>query len=74
MTSPLTALVSYLILDVSGLTQENPKRNIGILLLISSGTFLYVATMHILPAGSGDDGHDHSNMGGEVTDKNETLR
>ena len=70
----MSAIISYGILDCSGLSQGNPKRNIGILLLISAGTFLYVATMHILPAGDGDDGHDHSNMGGEVTDEHANLR
>lgn len=35
---------------------------VGILLLISAGSFLYVATIHILPEvfGSNGDHHDHS--------------
>ena len=32
---------------------------VGILLLISAGSFVYVATIHILPEVYGDKGHDH---------------
>ena len=45
-TAPLTSIVTYLyvILLVTNITFV-----IGIFLLISAGSFIYVATMHILP-------------------------
>lgn len=70
LTSPVAAMASYGILKAVEFEQGDSKRTIGILLLLSAGTFLYVATMHILPSKGG---HDHSNMGAEE-DKNKRLR
>jgi solute carrier family 39 (zinc transporter), member 9 len=70
LTSPIAALMSYGILSGTVDDKGDFKRTIGVLLLISAGTFLYVATMHILPSKGG---HDHSNNG-EKVDKNKQLR
>lgn len=45
------------------------KHQIGILLLISAGTFLYVATMHILPSKSHH--HDHGLEESDEDSKND---
>jgi zinc transporter ZupT len=42
---------------------------VGILLLVSAGSFLYVACMHILPEVFGSHEHSHSHF--EVGDKKE---
>jgi solute carrier family 39 (zinc transporter), member 9 len=47
VATPLSAVFTYLI--VNGIGFQNVSGNTGILLLFSGGTFLYVATMHILP-------------------------
>jgi hypothetical protein len=36
---------------------------VGILLIISAGSFIYVATLHILPEVMGSNSHDHSDHG-----------
>ena len=46
---------------------------VGILLLVSAGSFLYVATIHILPEvfGQGNEGHSHGH-GSAQMDHSET--
>ena len=50
-TSFVAILVTFIILSSLGLTEKSDSLSfyVGVLLLISSGTFLYVSTMHILP-------------------------
>ena len=74
MTTPLVALLSFLVLTwITG--EETQERTlvmldywIGLSLLLSVGTFLFVTTMHILPEvydmsepiRPGHEGHGHS--------------
>mgnify|MGYP000736995190 FL=1 len=50
-TSPLANILTFVILSNVGLTENSDflRFYVGVLLLVSSGTFLYVSTIHILP-------------------------
>ena len=50
-TSPLANILTFVILSNVGLTENSEflRFYVGVLLLVSSGTFLYVSTIHILP-------------------------
>jgi len=51
-TSPTMAIVSFHVLQSSSLADSSRQalgKYVGILLLLSAGTFLYVSTLHILP-------------------------
>ena len=49
-TSPLANVLTYLLLTSMGLNEsQDLSFFVGVLLLVSSGTFLYVSTIHILP-------------------------
>lgn len=45
----------------------------GVAMLFSAGTFLYVATVHVLPEVGGMGGHSHSAGGGKGLSKVEVL-
>jgi len=54
IVSPLTATLSYIIFSLASLSSLSTFSTevmfwVGILLLVSAGSFLYVATIHILP-------------------------
>jgi len=66
VTSPIFALTAYLALvysasDLKDGSKELVKLDygVGVALLTSVGTFLYVTTMHILPEVYGGEGHSH---------------
>ena len=67
LTSPTVAILSFIILQNLGWSIDNFKIVVGRLLLISAGTFLYVATMHILP---NKDGNDHDDAGDTAEELN----
>ncbi|XP_062256674.1 zinc transporter ZIP9 isoform X2 [Platichthys flesus] len=47
--SPIVAITSYFILHASGSSPQNQLSSTGVGMLFSAGTFLYVATVHVLP-------------------------
>ncbi|KAK7901421.1 hypothetical protein WMY93_018190 [Mugilogobius chulae] len=47
--APIVAIVTYFILNSSGSSSVNQNSTTGIGMLFSGGTFLYVATVHVLP-------------------------
>lgn len=47
--APVVAIVTYFILHASGSSSVNQNSATGIGMLFSGGTFLYVATVHVLP-------------------------
>ncbi|XP_033835797.1 zinc transporter ZIP9 [Periophthalmus magnuspinnatus] len=47
--APIVAIATYFILHVSGSSSVNQNSTTGIGMLFSGGTFLYVATVHVLP-------------------------
>ncbi|XP_034465698.1 zinc transporter ZIP9 [Hippoglossus hippoglossus] len=47
--SPIVAITSYFILHASGSSPQNQLSATGVGMLFSAGTFLYVATVHVLP-------------------------
>lgn len=52
ITSPISAIVSYWMFKFFDVSQEEGSNTyvaVGVLLLISAGTFMYVAMIHILP-------------------------
>lgn len=68
--APIVAIATYFILHASGSSSVNQNSATGVGMLFSGGTFLYVATVHVLPevssrAGETDtlqphpDGHMH---------------
>jgi len=63
LTCPIASCVGYFALNLLHVatTEEQLMFWVGILLLVSAGSFLYVATIHILPEVFSDEagGHDH---------------
>ncbi|XP_026166049.1 zinc transporter ZIP9 [Mastacembelus armatus] len=47
--SPLVAISTYFIIHASGRSPQNQLSATGVGMLFSAGTFLYVATVHVLP-------------------------
>ena len=47
LASPIATIATYVVLQI--VLVNDIKYKIGLLLMFSSGTFLYVSTMHILP-------------------------
>ncbi|XP_070772093.1 zinc transporter ZIP9 [Enoplosus armatus] len=47
--APIVAITTYFILHASGSSSENQLSATGVGMLFSAGTFLYVATVHVLP-------------------------
>uniref|UniRef100_A0A4W6BXK9 Zinc transporter ZIP9 n=1 Tax=Lates calcarifer TaxID=8187 RepID=A0A4W6BXK9_LATCA len=47
--SPIVAITTYFILHASGSSSQNQLSATGVGMLFSAGTFLYVATAHVLP-------------------------
>lgn len=76
--APILAITTYFILHASGGSSQNQLSATGIGMLFSAGTFLYVATVHVLPEVSrageqspellqqqptGPEAHQHKHMG-----------
>ncbi|XP_034538680.1 zinc transporter ZIP9 [Notolabrus celidotus] len=76
--APIVAISTYFILHASGGSSQNQLSATGVGMLFSAGTFLYVATVHVLPeissspAGppssdpqqpSGPEAHQHRHLG-----------
>ncbi|XP_072293596.1 zinc transporter ZIP9 [Eucyclogobius newberryi] len=51
--APIVAIITYFILNTSGSSSVHQNSATGIGMLFSGGTFLYVATVHVLPEISG---------------------
>uniref|UniRef100_A0A3B4ZZB9 Zinc transporter ZIP9 n=1 Tax=Stegastes partitus TaxID=144197 RepID=A0A3B4ZZB9_9TELE len=47
--APIFAITTYFILHASGSSSQNQLSTTGVGMLFSAGTFLYVATVHVLP-------------------------
>lgn len=64
LAAPLAAVVTYFFIIHGGNKEQLSSMNTtGILLLFSAGTFLYVATVHVLPEVAAG-GHHHAGGGG----------
>lgn len=75
--APILAITTYFILHASGGSSQNGLSATGVGMLFSAGTFLYVATVHVLPEVSragqpspellqqqaGAEAHQHRHMG-----------
>ncbi|KAM4772802.1 zinc transporter ZIP9-like [Rhinophrynus dorsalis] len=59
LAAPLLTITTYLILSMTGGTSEHRLSATGNGMLFSAGTFLYVATVHVLPEISGRGQHQH---------------
>ncbi|XP_060895488.1 zinc transporter ZIP9 [Labrus mixtus] len=58
--APLVAIPTYFILHASGSSSQNQLSATGVGMLFSAGTFLYVATVHVLPeVSSSSSGAEH---------------
>ncbi|XP_018595489.1 zinc transporter ZIP9-B [Scleropages formosus] len=62
VAAPLLAISTYFILSATGGSSQHRLGATGIGMLFSAGTFLYVATVHVLPEISSR-GHHHSGTG-----------
>eukprot|EP00128_Syssomonas_multiformis_P005372 Colp12_sorted_trinity150504_noHs@23972 len=60
--APLGAVLTYAILSGGIIVLENTSHSTGLALLFSAGTFLYVATIHVLPEAQ----HEHSGYKGAL--------
>ncbi|XP_038593800.1 zinc transporter ZIP9 [Micropterus salmoides] len=61
--APIVAIATYFILHASGSSSENQLSATGVGMLFSAGTFLYVATVHVLPeVSSGRTGQPSSDL------------
>ncbi|XP_020508294.2 zinc transporter ZIP9 [Labrus bergylta] len=60
--APLVAIPTYFILHASGSSSQNQLSATGVGMLFSAGTFLYVATVHVLPEVSSGAEHPLSDL------------
>jgi len=63
LAAPCAAIVTFLMLQAGGRETLDTFSATGIAMLFSAGTFLYVATVHVLPEVT-NIGHGHSHGGG----------
>jgi len=63
LAAPCAAIVTFLLLTVHGRENLDTFSATGVAMLFSAGTFLYVATVHVLPEVT-NIGHGHSHGGG----------
>ncbi|XP_061424476.1 zinc transporter ZIP9 [Lethenteron reissneri] len=63
LAAPVLAIVTFLVLSQSGKESASTVDATGVAMLFSAGTFLYVATVHVLPEVGGA-GHSHRPDGG----------
>jgi len=67
LSAPLAAVLTYFFISHGGNKETLTSLNTtGILLLFSAGTFLYVATVHVLPEVASS-GHRHTGGGGHAS-------
>ncbi|XP_056424414.1 zinc transporter ZIP9-like [Hyla sarda] len=59
VAAPLLTITTYLILSMTGGSLQHRLSATGNGMLFSAGTFLYVATVHVLPEISGRGNHQH---------------
>ncbi|XP_071996164.1 zinc transporter ZIP9-like isoform X1 [Engystomops pustulosus] len=59
IAAPLLTITTYLILSMTGGSLQHRLSATGNGMLFSAGTFLYVATVHVLPEISGRGNHQH---------------
>lgn len=60
--APIVAIATYFILYASGTSPQSQLTATGIGMLFSAGTFLYVATVHVLPEVSGQVGQNSTDL------------
>ncbi|TRY57880.1 hypothetical protein DNTS_014398 [Danionella cerebrum] len=60
LAAPVLAMLTYLGLSQSSKEALSDVNATGVAMLFSAGTFLYVATVHVLPEVGGMGGHSHS--------------
>uniref|UniRef100_A0A674DN50 Zinc transporter ZIP9 n=1 Tax=Salmo trutta TaxID=8032 RepID=A0A674DN50_SALTR len=58
--APVLSVITYFILNASGGSAQHRLSATGVGMLFSAGTFLYVATVHVLPEVSSRGQHTHS--------------
>lgn len=63
LAAPSAAIITFLMLQAGGRESLDTFSATGIAMLFSAGTFLYVATVHVLPEVT-NIGHGHSHGGG----------
>ncbi|XP_062863147.1 zinc transporter ZIP9 [Trichomycterus rosablanca] len=64
LAAPVLAMLTFLGLSQSSKEALSDVNATGVAMLFSAGTFLYVATVHVLPEVGGMGGHSHSGGGG----------
>uniref|UniRef100_A0A3B4BZG7 Zinc transporter ZIP9 n=1 Tax=Pygocentrus nattereri TaxID=42514 RepID=A0A3B4BZG7_PYGNA len=75
LAAPALAMLTFLGLSQSSKEALSDVNATGVAMLFSAGTFLYVATVHVLPEVGGTGGHSHSpgGSGGKGLSKVEVL-
>lgn len=75
LAAPVLAMLTFLGLSQSSKEALSDVNATGVAMLFSAGTFLYVATVHVLPEVGGTGGHSHSpgGSGGKGLSKVEVL-
>lgn len=58
--APILAITTYFIINASGSSSQNQLSATGVGMLFSAGTFLYVATVHVLPEISSSRASQHT--------------
>nr|XP_061798531.1 zinc transporter ZIP9 isoform X3 [Nerophis lumbriciformis] len=64
LAAPVLAMLTFLGLSQSSKEALSDINATGVAMLFSAGTFLYVATVHVLPEVGGVAGHSHGTPGG----------
>jgi len=74
LAAPLLAILTYLLLTLHGQGNLDTLSGTGTAMLFSAGTFLYVATVHVLPEVTNvGNGHSHGGDGKAGFSKSELL-
>ncbi|KAA0711385.1 Zinc transporter ZIP9 [Triplophysa tibetana] len=75
LAAPVLAMLTYVGLSQSSKEALSDVNATGVAMLFSAGTFLYVATVHVLPEVGGMGGHSHSpgGNGGKGLNKVEVV-
>lgn len=66
LSAPLTSLITYFGISQSTKEALSSYNATGVAMLFSAGTFLYVATVHVLPEITSGSGHSHSTGTGDT--------
>uniref|UniRef100_A0A336K523 CSON000150 protein n=1 Tax=Culicoides sonorensis TaxID=179676 RepID=A0A336K523_CULSO len=70
LSAPLLTLITYFCIGQEQKQTLNEVNATGIAMLFSAGTFLYVATVHVLPELTQNTGHSHGGMHGSSSSLN----